>query len=66
MVRLSTDLNTISIKTFSALQHVRLHMNAPVRQHVMRRSGRDLFKADYITTSVSVWKKDLFALPMVL
>lgn len=64
MVRLSTDFNTISIKTFSALQCVRLHVNTPVQQCVMRRD-RDLFKADYFRTWVSIWKKDWFAFPVV-
>lgn len=61
MARLSTDFNTISIKTFSALQHIHLHVNTPVQQHVMRR-GRDLFKADYFRSLVSIWEKDWFAL----
>ena len=65
-VRLYTDFNTISVKTSSALQHVHLHVNAPVQQHVMSRRGRDLFKADYFGSSVSIWEKDRFALPVVL
>lgn len=65
MVRLSTDFDAISIKTFSALQHICLHVNAPVWQCVMRRKGKDLFKGDYFRSSVSIWEKDRFALPMV-
>jgi len=37
MGRLSIDFNTTSIKTFSALQHIRLHVNAPVQQRMMSR-----------------------------
>lgn len=36
-VKLSTDFNVISVKTFSALQHIHLHVNAPVWQRLMRR-----------------------------
>lgn len=36
-VKLSTDFNAISVKTFSALQHIHLHVNIPVWQSLMKR-----------------------------